>query len=67
MSKRPELGKQFYHEMADRLQVVMSVIDNNLQQHPVAKLENNIKDLISESYDNLWKAYQLIETQNKIQ
>ena len=58
-SKKVELDKFHYHEMLDRLHVVMSMIDDHLQQHPVAKIETKIKDLISEAQDKLWEAYQL--------
>ena len=59
-SKKVELDKFHYHEMLDRLHVVMSMIDDHLQQHPVAKIETKIKDLISEAQDKLWEAYQLV-------
>ena len=59
MSKKPELDEFHYHEMLDRLHVVMSMIDVHLQQHPVAKIETEIKDLISHAQDSLWQAYQL--------
>ena len=59
MSKKPELDEFHYHEMLDRLHVVMSMVDVHLQQHPVAKIEPEIKDLISHALDSLWQAYQL--------
>tara|TARA_B110000259_G_scaffold146126_1_gene164677 strand:- start:2803 stop:3006 length:204 start_codon:yes stop_codon:yes gene_type:complete len=62
MSKKPELDEFHYHEMLDRLHVVMSMIDVHLQQHPVAKIETEIKDLISHAQDSLWQAYQLTGT-----
>ena len=62
MSKKPELDEFHYHEMLDRLHVVMSMVDVHLQQHPVAKIEPEIKDLISHAQDSLWQAYQLIGT-----
>ena len=60
MSKKPKLDKFHYHEMLDRLHVVMSMIDDHLQQHPVAKIEIEIKDLISEAQDKLFEAYQIV-------
>ena len=45
MSKKIKLDKYHYHEMLDRLHVVISMIDDHLQQHPVAKVELEIKDL----------------------
>jgi len=65
MSQRPELDMFHYHEMLDRLHVTMSNIDDHLQQHPVAKLEIEIKDLICEAQDKLWEAYQIIGNKNK--
>jgi len=62
MSKKPELDEFHYHEMADRLHVVMAIVDDHLQQHPVAKIETEIKDLISHAQDSLWQAYQLTGT-----
>ena len=62
MSKKPELDEFYYHEMLDRLHVVMSMVDVHLQQHPVAKIEPEIKDLISHAQDSLWQAYQLTGT-----
>jgi hypothetical protein len=62
MSKKPELDEFHYHEMLDRLHVIMSMVDVHLQQHPVAKIETEIKDLISHAQDSLWQAYQLTGT-----
>ena len=58
-SKKIKLDNYHYHEMLDRLHVVMSMIDDHLQQHPVAKIETDIKDLISEAQDKLHEAYQV--------
>jgi hypothetical protein len=59
MSKKIKLDKYHYHEMLDRLHVVICMIDDHLQQHPVAKVELEIKDLVSEAQDKLAKAYQI--------
>jgi len=59
MSRRPKLDEFHYHEMTDRLSVVMMVIDNNLTQHPVAKLNKDIQKLIDEATNKLAEAYQL--------
>jgi len=59
MSQKPELDQFHYHEMLDRLHVIMSMIDDHLQQHPVAKIETEVKDLISQAQDKLWEAYQI--------
>ena len=41
-----ELDDFHYHEAFDRLHTIMGVIDNNLIQHPVLKLETEVKDLV---------------------
>jgi hypothetical protein len=45
--------------MTDRLSVIMMVVENNLTQHPVAKLNKPIQTLIDEAHDKLFEAYQL--------
>ena len=57
--KRPELDSYSYHELMDRLSVVTQIVDNQVQQHPVAKIEPQISGLISEAVDKLTSAYQL--------
>ena len=54
------LPKEEYLQMLDRIKVISNVIDNNLQQHPVAKINLQIKDHISASVDELYKAAQYI-------
>tara|TARA_B100000768_G_scaffold161994_1_gene162382 strand:- start:342 stop:539 length:198 start_codon:yes stop_codon:yes gene_type:complete len=55
-----KLPKEEYQQMLDRIKVISNVIDNNLQQHPVAKINPQIKDHISASVDELYKAVQYI-------
>jgi len=55
-----KLKHEDYLQMLDRIKVISNVIDNNLQQHPVAKIHTNIKDHISASVDELYKAAQYI-------
>jgi hypothetical protein len=59
MSTKPELDKFYYREMLDRLHVVMSIADDHLQQHPVAKIESEIGKHIDDAVSSLWQAYQL--------
>jgi hypothetical protein len=59
MSTKPKLDKFHYHEMLDRLHVVMSMADDHLQQHPVAKIESEIGKHIDDAVSSLWQAYQL--------
>jgi hypothetical protein len=55
-----ELPKEEYLQLLDRIKVISNVIDNNLQQHPVAKINPQIKDKISAAVDELHKAAQCI-------
>ncbi len=55
-----ELDDLHYHELMDRLSVVMETLDNSIVQHPAAKIETTIKDEITTGYDHLFKAYQLV-------
>lgn len=54
------LDEFHYHEMLDRLHVIMSMVDDHLQQHPVAKLELEVKQNIEKAIEYLWEAYQQV-------
>tara|TARA_B110001450_G_C17372771_1_gene380373 strand:+ start:297 stop:509 length:213 start_codon:yes stop_codon:yes gene_type:complete len=47
-----------YHEALDRLNITIQTIDRNLIQHPVLKLETEIKNLVEEAQTKLFEAYQ---------
>jgi len=64
MSKKPKLDEFHYHEMTDRLHVMMCSIDVHLQQHPVAKIETEVGKHISRAVDHLWQAYQISGTKD---
>ena len=55
-----ELDDFHYHELMDRLSVIMDTLDHSVVQHPVSKIETEIKDEITEAHDHLFKAYQLV-------
>lgn len=57
MSK-PILNPGHYHEMVDRLHVIMCTIDEHLLQHPVAKLDKDVSKKIEGALDLLHEAYQ---------
>ena len=57
MSK-PTLNPAHYHEMADRLHVLMCTMNDHLLQHPVAKLDKNISEKIAAALDLMAEAYQ---------
>jgi len=59
MAKLPKLDDFHYHELLDRLHVIMCTIDEHIQQHPAAKLDTELNSLISAAQDKLWEAYQL--------
>ena len=60
-----ELDDFHYHEALDRIHVIMDTIDVHLIQHPVLKLETEVKDLVEEAQTKLWHAYQIIGNINK--
>jgi len=57
MSK-PIINPAYYHEMADRLHVLICTMDDHLLQHPVAKLDKKISKNIEKAIDLLSEAYQ---------
>ena len=57
---RLELPKEQYEFFKDRLNAVSLIMEGILQQHPVAKINPQIKDHISASVDELHKAAQYI-------
>ena len=50
--------EKHYHEMLDRLHVLMSTLDDHILQHPVCKLEKEIGKNVEEALSLLWQAYQ---------
>ena len=60
-----ELDDFHYHEALDRIHITMNNIDTHLIQHPVLKLETEVKDLVEEDQTKLWHAYQIIGNINK--
>jgi len=60
MSKELEdfLNEGHYHEMADRLHVIMSTIDTHITQHPVSKINKKIYKQVEKAQNSLWEAYQ---------
>lgn len=60
MSKLKDKLDQFhYHEMLDRLHVVMSMIDDHILQHPVAKVDKKLNSHLNKALEELWEAYQV--------
>lgn len=60
MSDKPNLDEFHYHEILDRTHLILSMIDDYLLQHPVAKLDKEICSKIEEGANALAEAYQII-------
>ena len=59
MKLKDKLNPGHYHEMMDRLHVIMSNIDDHLLQHPVTKADKNLKAHLTKAFMHLWSAYQI--------
>ena len=55
-----ELDDYHYHEVVDRLGCIMDNVDRQLLQHPVLKLETEVRDHVNAGLDELWHAYNKI-------
>lgn len=58
MSVKDKLDQFHYHEMLDRLHVLMSTLDDHILQHPVCKLEKEISKKVDDALTLLFQAYQ---------
>lgn len=58
MSVKDKLDKFHYHEMLDRLHIIMSTIDDHILQHPVCKLEKEVSTKVDKALTLLFQAYQ---------
>lgn len=54
------LDEFHYHEVLDRLHVITCTCEDHLMQHPVVKLEKNVKQNVEKAIEHLWKAYQQV-------
>lgn len=52
------LDEFHYHEILDRLHVIACTCEDHLMQHPVTKLESDVKQNVEKAIEYLWKAYQ---------
>lgn len=55
-----ELDDFHYHEVVHTLNLVLGLIDENLIQHPVLKLEKEARQEVEKATDHLFAAYQKI-------
>ena len=53
----PQLNSELYHEVTDRLHVVMCTIDDHILQHPVAKLDKKVSNKVEKAIELLVEAY----------
>lgn len=59
-----KLKDRDYITMLDRINIISDLIDNSLQQHPVAKIDTDIKNHITKIVDDLHTTHR--ELTNKI-
>lgn len=55
-----ELDDFHYHEVVHTLNLVLGLIDENLIQHPVLKLEKEARQEVEKATDHLFAAYQKV-------
>jgi hypothetical protein len=59
MKLKDKLNPGHYHEMMDRLHIIMENINDHLIQHPVAKVDKKLNAKLNTALENLWDAYQI--------
>ena len=47
MAKKPKLTEFHYHEALDRASMLGDMVDRNLIQHPVCKLDKEVNKLLT--------------------
>lgn len=55
-----ELDDFHYHEVLHTINLLMGLIDDSLIQHPVLKIEKEVRHSVEKATDNLFDAYQKI-------
>ena len=55
-----KLDDGYYHEMMDRLHVVLSTINDHITSHKVCDEHDDIKSKMNEAEDILAEAYQMV-------
>lgn len=60
MKLKDKLNPGHYHEMMDRLHVLMSTLDDHILQHPVAKVDKELNSYLNNALEELWQAYQRV-------
>jgi hypothetical protein len=59
MKLKDKLNSGHYHEMMDRLHIIVENINDHLIQHPVAKVDKKVNAKLNTALENLWDAYQI--------
>jgi hypothetical protein len=59
MKLKDKLNPGYYHEMMDRLHIIMENINDHLIQHPVAKVDKKVNSHLNKALEELWEAYQV--------
>ena len=59
MKLKDKLNSGHYHEMMDRLHIIMENINDHLIQHPVAKVDKKVNSHLNKALEELWEAYQV--------
>jgi hypothetical protein len=59
MKLKNKLNPGHYHEMMDRLHIIMENINDHLIQHPVAKVDKKVNSHLNKALEELWEAYQV--------
>jgi hypothetical protein len=59
MKLKDKLNPGHYHEIMDRLHIIMENINDHLIQHPVAKVDKKVNSHLNKALEELWEAYQV--------
>lgn len=59
---KEKLDQFHYHEALDRLNIIIDNCDGHLMQHPVIKIESDVKQNVEKAIEYLYKAYQQVGT-----
>ncbi len=58
--KVDSINNGHYHELMDRLHVIMCTLNEHCLEHPVSQSDKEIKFHIEYAVGQLWDAYQLV-------
>lgn len=58
------VNKGHYFELMDRLNVIMSVVQDHLILHPVSENNKKIEKKLKKTLDLLWESYQIVGHKN---